>query len=173
MHSASGCSPTGSAYNQLVDANFDDRGVIIACKACGQKNRLMYERLGTEVRCAECKQPLSASDPLIVGTSADFDRLIGRSPLPVLVDYWAPWCGPCRMVAPELQKVAVRQAGRVLVVKVNTDELPDLGQRFGIRSIPTLAIFSRGREVSRASGARPAPEIEKWLEQAVLASSTS
>ena len=87
--------------------------------------------------------------------------------LPVVVDYWAPWCGPCRMVAPELQKVAARQAGQALVVKVNTDELSDLGQRFGIRSIPTLAVFAGGKEVARTSGARPAADIEAFLEQSV------
>ncbi|HZP47804.1 MAG TPA: thioredoxin domain-containing protein [Vicinamibacterales bacterium] len=132
-----------------MDANFDDRGLIVPCQACGQKNRRLYERLGSEVRCAHCKQLLPAvSEPIAIASSADFDRLVAHASVPVLVDYWAPWCGPCRMVAPELQKVAARQAGRVLVVKVNTDELADLGQRFGIRSIPTLAIFSGGREVS-------------------------
>jgi thioredoxin 2 len=89
-----------------------------------------------------------------------------------VVDYWAPWCGPCRMVAPELQKVAARQAGHLLVVKVNTDALPDLGQRFGIRSIPMMAVFVGGREVSRAVGARPANEIEAFVNQAVAAAST-
>ena len=150
-----------------MHTDFDDRGVIVSCPACGQKNRLMYDRLGAESRCAECKQAIGApSEPLAVGSGEAFDRLIGHSALPILVDYWAPWCGPCRMVAPELQKVAARQAGRVLVVKVNTDELPELGQRFGIRSIPTLVVFAQGREVSRASGARPAADIESWLEQA-------
>jgi len=156
-----------------VDANFDDRGVIVPCKSCGQKNRVAYDRLDSEVRCAQCKQPIAISEPIAIASSADFDRLVARASIPLLVDYWAPWCGPCRMVAPELQKVAARRAGSLLVVKVNTDELADLGQRFGIRSIPTLAIFSNGREVTRASGARPAPEIEQWLDQAVLASSTS
>jgi thioredoxin 2 len=89
--------------------------------------------------------------------------------VPVIVDYWAPWCGPCRMVAPELQKVAARQAGKALVIKVNTDELSDLGQRFGIRSIPTMAVFAGGKEVARTSGARPAADIEAFLEQAVAA----
>ena len=149
-----------------MDANFDDRGLIVSCAACGQKNRLAYDRLGHEVRCAQCKQPLPApSAPLAIASAADFDRLVAQASIPVLVDYWAPWCGPCRMVAPELQKVAARQAGRVLVVKVNTDELPDLGQRFGVRSIPTLAVFAGGREASRITGARPAAEIETFLEQ--------
>jgi thioredoxin 2 len=151
-----------------VDANtaqFDDRGVIVACKACAQKNRLTYDHLDSEVRCAHCKQPISITEPLSISSTSDFDRLVAHASVPVLVDYWAPWCGPCRMVAPELQKVAVRQAGRVLIVKVNTDELPDLGQRFGIRSIPTLAVFAGGREVSRATGARPANEIEAFIQQ--------
>jgi len=145
----------------------DDRGVIIACEACGQKNRLAYQRLGDEVRCGQCKQsikPLAA--PVEVHSSADFDRLVSRSSIPVVVDYWAPWCGPCRMVAPELQKVAARQAGRIIVVKVNTDELADLGERFGIRSIPTLAVFVDGKEAMRSAGARPADEIEALIARA-------
>ena len=86
--------------------------------------------------------------------------------LPVVVDYWAPWCGPCGMMAPELQKVASRLAGKVLVVKVNTDELSDLGQRHNIRSIPTLAVFVGGKEVARSAGARPAEQIEALIAQA-------
>ena len=94
------------------------------------------------------------------------DVLIAASSLPVVVDYWAPWCGPCRMVAPELKKVASRQAGQAIVVKVNTDELSDVGQRFGIRSIPTLAVFAGGKEIARESGARPADEIEAFIARA-------
>src|SRR5262249_31408270 len=120
----------------------DGRGVVTSCAQCGQKNRLTYERLGEEVRCAKCKSPLNQpAEPIEATSSADFDSLVAPSSLPVVVDYWAPWCGPCRMVAPEIQKVAARQAGRYLVVKVNTDELADLGDRFRIRSIPTMAVF--------------------------------
>jgi thioredoxin 2 len=145
----------------------DDRGVIVECTACGKKNRLAYERLGDAVQCGQCKQALRApGEPIEVHQTADFDRLIAQSSLPVVVDYWAPWCGPCRMVAPELQKVAARQAGQAIVVKVNTDELSDLGQRFGIRSIPTLAVFEGGKEIARESGARPAPEIEAFIARA-------
>jgi thioredoxin 2 len=148
----------------------DDRGIVVACAGCGQKNRLAYERLGDDVRCGECKQPLAApSSPVELTSAADFDRLIARSSLPVVVDYWAPWCGPCRMVAPELQKVATRQAGKMIVVKVNTDELSDLGQRFNIRSIPTLAVFGGGKELARSSGARPADQIEAFVMDAMLA----
>ena len=145
-------------------AQLDERGVVIACPTCGQRNRLVYERLGEPVRCGKCKTAIGApTEPIDVTSTADFDRLIAHASLPVLVDYWAPWCGPCRMVAPEMAKVAARQAGRALVVKVNTDQLADLGQRFGVRSIPTLAVFAGGREVTRSSGARPADEIEALI----------
>ena len=145
----------------------DDRGVIVACGNCGMKNRMAYERLGDAVQCGQCKQPIKApGEPIEVRQSADFDRLIAASSLPVVVDYWAPWCGPCRMVAPELKKVAARQAGQAIVVKVNTDELSDLGQRFNIRSIPTLAVFAGGKEIARESGARPAEEIEAFIARA-------
>lgn len=144
----------------------DHQGVIVACPQCGQKNRIAFERLADPVRCPACKTTLSApAEPIEVDSSAHFDTLVAKSSLPVVVDFWAPWCGPCRMVAPELQKVAARQAGRVLVVKVNTDELGDLGQRFGIRSIPTMAVFAGGREVARTAGARPASDIEAFVLQ--------
>jgi thioredoxin 2 len=147
--------------------SLDSGGVIMACPTCGQKNRLAYERLGEAVRCPKCKTMLpKPAEPIEVTSSADFDSLVARSALPVVVDYWAPWCGPCRMVAPELQKVAARQAGRYLVVKVNTDELSDLGERFRIRSIPTMAVFVGGRQVATTAGARPASEIEKFVENA-------
>jgi thioredoxin 2 len=155
----------------MANGQFDDHGLIITCPSCGQKNRLTYERLSDPVRCGRCKHELSPPDaPLEIQSSSDFDRLIARSSLPVVVDYWAPWCGPCRMVAPELQKVAARQKGRFLVVKVNTDALNDLGQRFGIMSIPTLAVFSGGKEVARTAGARPADAIEEFVERAAAAS---
>jgi thioredoxin 2 len=142
--------------------------VIETCPHCGQKNRVAYERLSAPVRCGQCKGELSPpSEPVEIGAAAEFDRVIAKASVPVVVDYWAPWCGPCRMVAPELQKVATRQAGRVLVVKVNTEALPDLGERFGIRSIPTLAIFAQGREIARSSGARPAADIEAFINQSV------
>ena len=154
----------------MAIVELDDRGFVVACASCGKKNRLAYERLGDAVRCGQCKQPLTAPGvPIEMEQSADFDRVVARASLPVVVDYWAPWCGPCRMVAPELEKVAARQAGRVLVVKVNTDALSDIGQRFSIRSIPTLAIFAGGREIARTTGARPAPDIEAFIAQSLAA----
>ena len=148
----------------------DDRGVIVSCPSCSTKNRLAYEKLGDAVQCGQCKQPIKLpQEPIEVRSTAAFDQLIAKSSLPVVVDYWAPWCGPCRMVAPELEKVATRQAGRAIVVKVNTDELGDLGQRFGIRSIPTLAVFGGGKELARESGARPAEAIEALIARAQAA----
>jgi len=148
-------------------ATLDDQGVVVACPECGQQNRLMYNRLGDTVRCAKCKTTLpSVATPIDIDSAAHFDALVGGASLPVVVDYWAPWCGPCRMVAPELVKVAARQAGKLIVAKVNTDELSDLGRRFGIMSIPTMAVFAGGHEVERTSGARPAGDIEAFVAQA-------
>jgi thioredoxin 2 len=154
----------------MATLELDDRGVIVACPGCGQKNRVAYQRLSAPFRCGRCKRDLSPpSEPIEIGSPGDFDRVIANASVPVVVDYWAPWCGPCRMVAPELQKVAARQAGRFLVVKVNTEALPDLGERFNVRSIPTLAVFAQGREVARTAGARPAADIEAFIDQAIHA----
>ena len=154
----------------MASVELDERGIIVPCRACGQKNRLPYEHLADDVRCAKCKQEIAPpAEPIDITSTAEFDRIISRASLPLVVDYWAPWCGPCRMVAPELKKVAARQAGRLLVIKVDTDELSDVGERFGIRSIPTLAVFGGGQELARTSGARPASEIEAFIEQATQA----
>jgi len=151
-------------------AQLDDRGIVLTCPSCGQRNRIVYERLADAVRCGKCKTTLTApAAPLEIRHSAEFDRLIAKASIPVVVDYWAPWCGPCRMVAPELEKVAARNAGRWLVVKVNTDVCTDLGERFRIQSIPTLAVFSGGREVARTSGARPAADVERFIADATQA----
>ena len=107
-----------------------------------------------------------ASQHVVEFTSDNWTQEVEQSNVPVVVDFWAPWCGPCRMVAPELIKVAARNAGRLLVLKVNTDALTDLGERFAIRSIATLAVFAAGREVARTAGARPAADIEAFVENA-------
>ena len=145
----------------------DENGVIAACSNCGQKVRTAYQRLGESVRCARCKTDVAPpAEPIEVPSAALFDALVASSALPVVVDYWAPWCGPCRMVAPELRKVAAAHRGRLVVAKVNTEALPDLAERFRIQSIPTMALFSGGREVARTVGARPAAGIEAFIDQA-------
>ncbi len=146
----------------------DERGVIVMCSNCGRRNRVPFR--AEEANCGGCKTRLTPpAEPLEAPDSAAFDALVSSTTLPVIVDFWAPWCGPCRMVAPELQKVAASNAGRYVVVKVNTDALPDLGERFRIRSIPTMALFADGREVARTSGARPARDIEAFVRDALLA----
>ena len=150
----------------------DRRGVIVNCAQCGRANRLAFNALSKTTRCGQCKAAIGApAAPIEVTDSAAFDAAVADSALPLLVDFWAPWCGPCRMVAPELARVAHSNAGRYLVVKVNTDELTDVAARFRIQSIPTLALVSGGREIERMAGARPAQEIEAFAERA-LASST-
>lgn len=154
--------------DRMPSVDFDDRGLIVPCASCGQKNRIAYEKAAEPARCPKCKQPIGLpGEPIELASTEDFDRLVARASVPVVVDYWAPWCGPCRMVAPELKKVAEHLKGRVLVVKVNTDVLSDVGERFGIRSIPTLAVFGGGKELSRAAGARPAADIEAFIDQAI------
>ena len=144
----------------------DDRGVILACAACAQKNRVPFA--ATETKCGGCGTRLQpVAEPVEAPSAAAFDALVAATPLPVVVDFWAPWCGPCRMVAPELQRVAASHAGEFLVVKVNTDAVPELGERFRIRSIPTMAVFEKGREVARTAGARPAAEIESFVRQSL------
>lgn len=144
----------------------DERGLVLACRQCGRGNRLAYERLGSEFRCGNCKTPLSApAEPVDIPNAGAFDYLTRLSALPVLVDFWAPWCGPCKMVAPELLKVAQRFTGQWLLIKVNTEALPDVAERFGIRSIPTLSVFKAGHEIQRQAGALPASGIMQFMQQ--------
>ncbi len=148
----------------------DERGVLAPCNACGKRNRLGFAHLGRSTRCGHCRTVLAApSEPIEVTSAPLFDALVRDSALPVVVDFWAPWCGPCRMVAPELEKVARTLGGEFLIVKVDTDAVPALGERHRIRSIPTMAVFYRGREITRTSGARPAPAIEAFVRGALTA----
>jgi thioredoxin 2 len=152
----------------MAAGRLDAKGVIVACPSCGQQNRLPYTALTKSIRCATCKATLNApGHPIEVADSAAFHAAVSDSSLPLVVDFWAPWCGPCRTVAPELERVAEGARGRYLVVKVNTDAVTDVAAEYRIRSIPTLAVVFRGRELARVSGARSAADIRTFVDQTV------
>src|SRR5262249_48724640 len=148
--------------------SFDEHGVLTPCANCGKTNRQAFSHLGQSARCGHCHATLSAPGaPVEVPDTNVFDNLLKESRVPVLVDFLAPWCAPCRAVAPELEKVANSMRGRLLVAKLNTDVFPDLAGRYRIRSIPTFVLFRNGEQAGRRSGAFDAAEIVRFLGEAV------
>jgi len=144
----------------------DARGIILPCPSCGTANRIAYAKAASQGRCGTCKAdlPLVAA-PVEISDIEAFTALISQSPLPVVIDFWAAWCGPCQMMAPEFAKAAAQAAGEALFVKVNTDEQPQIAGQFRIQGIPAFALIRDGKVTAQTSGFQPSPRLLSWLRQ--------
>jgi len=137
--------------------------VHLVCPSCDAVNRLPAARLTESPKCGQCHAPLFAGHPVAL-TAAKFAKHIGRNDIPVLVDFWAPWCGPCKMMAPQFAQAAGILEPNMRLAKVDTQAEQSLGAQFGIQSIPTLALFRRGQEIARQPGAMGAQDIVRWAQ---------
>ncbi|MEK9967683.1 MAG: thioredoxin TrxC [Ferrovibrio sp.] len=142
--------------------------LIIPCPHCDALNRMAAGRQPDGGKCGKCHQPLFVARPLTL-TAGNFERHAGAADLPLLVDFWAEWCGPCRMMAPVIDQAAAAFEPRLRVGKLDTEAEQGIAARFNIRSIPTLALFRGGREIARTAGAMPLPQLQRWVQQALAA----
>ena len=138
------------------------RKAVLPCTACGKLNRVDLSRAEAQPKCGTCRAPLVLDAPVVL-TDANFDTVIANSSVPVMVDFYADWCGPCKMMAPVFADLAKRQRGQALVAKVDTDRNPEVATRFAIRSIPTITLMKDGKEVARQVGAVPMGQLEQMV----------
>jgi thioredoxin 2 len=153
-------------FNMSHSLSSDERGIIQSCPACGTANRIAYAKVSQQGRCGTCKADLSLiAAPVEMTSPAAFAALIAQSPLPVVIDFWAAWCGPCQMMAPEFAKAAELAAGEAIFIKVNTDEQQQIAAQFRIQGIPAFALMKNGKVTAQTSGFQPAARLLAWVRQ--------